>query len=49
METGVGLASFTYKGCTRRIITKSGGFGQESLFTDLARRIRGESGQSPLN
>ena len=49
MEKGVVLASFTYKGCTRRIITKSGGFGQESLFTDLARRIRGESGQSPLN
>lgn len=45
MEKGVVLASFTYKGCTRRIITKSGGFGQESLFTDLARRIRGESGQ----
>ena len=49
MEKGVVLASFTYKGCTRRIITKSGGFGQESLFTDLARRIRGESGQPPLN
>ena len=49
MEKGVVLASFTYKGCTRRIITKSGGFGQESLFTDLARRIRGESGQSPLD
>ena len=49
MEKGVVLASFPYKGCTRRIITKSGGFGQESLFTDLARRIRGESGQSPLN
>ena len=49
MEKGVVLASFTYKGCPRRIITKSGGFGQESLFTDLARRIRGESGQSPLN
>ena len=49
MEKGVVLASSPYKAGTRRIITKSGGFGQESLFTDLARRIRGESGQSPLN
>ena len=39
MEKGVVLASFTYKGCTRHIITKSGGFGQESLMTDLAEQI----------
>ncbi len=39
LESGVVLASFTYNGCTRHIITKSGGFGQESLLTDLAVRI----------
>lgn len=39
LERGVVLASFTYRGCTRHVITKSGGFGQETLFTDLAERI----------
>lgn len=39
LEKGVVLASFTYNGCTRHVITKSGGFGQESLLTDLADRI----------
>ena len=39
MEKGVVLARFTYSGHTRHIITKSGGFGQESLMTDLAERI----------
>lgn len=40
LEKGVVLASFTYNGCTRHVITKSGGFGQETLLTDLAGRIR---------
>ena len=39
MESGVVLARFTYHGCTRHVITKSGGFGQESLLIDLAGRI----------
>ncbi len=39
LERGVVLAGFTYHGCTRRVITKSGGFGQESLLIDLAERI----------
>lgn len=39
MEKGVVLARFTCNGHTRHIITKSGGFGQESLMTDLAERI----------
>ncbi|MFT4104983.1 MAG: four-carbon acid sugar kinase family protein [Lacrimispora sp.] len=39
LENGVVLASFTHNGCTRHVITKSGGFGQESLLTDLAARI----------
>lgn len=39
LEKGVVLASFTYNGCTRHVITKSGGFGQENLLSDLAERI----------
>lgn len=39
LEKGVVLASFTYNGFTRHVITKSGGFGQENLLTDLAERI----------
>ena len=39
MEKGVVLARFTYRGCTRYVITKSGGFGHERLLLDLADRI----------
>ena len=39
MESGVVLARFTYNGCTRHVITKSGGFGQENLLIDLSERI----------
>ena len=39
LEKGVVLASFSYCGHTRHVITKSGGFGQENLFADLAARI----------
>ncbi|MBS6954295.1 MAG: four-carbon acid sugar kinase family protein [Enterocloster asparagiformis] len=39
LEKGVVLASFTYNGRTRHVITKSGGFGQESLLTGLAARL----------
>ena len=39
LESGVVLARFTYKECTRYVITKSGGFGQETLLTELAARI----------
>ena len=39
VEKGVVLARCTYGGCTRHVITKSGGFGQESLLLDLADRI----------
>ena len=28
LEKGVVLARCTYRGCTRHVITKSGGFGQ---------------------
>ena len=33
---------FTYHGCTRYVITKSGGFGHEKLLLDLADRIAAE-------
>lgn len=39
LEKGVVLAKFTYCGCTRYVITKSGGFGQEDLLVKLADRI----------
>lgn len=39
MEKGIVLARFTYKGCSRYVITKSGGFGQEKLLIELADRI----------
>ena len=39
LEKGVVLASFTYQGCTRHVITKSGGFGTEGLFTGLSKQI----------
>lgn len=39
LEKGVVLAGFTYNGCTRHVITKSGGFGQENLLPDLAAHI----------
>lgn len=42
VEKGVVLARFTYHGCTRHVITKSGGFGQETLLVDLAARIAKE-------
>lgn len=41
LENGVVLAGFTYNGCTRHVITKSGGFGQENLLAGLAARIAG--------
>ena len=44
LEKGVVLARFTCNGCTRHIITKSGGFGQQSLLTDLAGRLAGQAG-----
>lgn len=41
LEKGVVLSRFYYKGCSKYIISKSGGFGQETLLVDLARRISG--------
>ena len=41
LAKGVVLAQFTYHGCTRHVITKSGGFGQEDLLITLADRIGG--------
>lgn len=39
LDKGVVLSRFTYQGCTRYVISKSGGFGKETLFVDLAERI----------
>lgn len=39
LSTGVVLSRVTYQGCTRCVLTKSGGFGGENLVTDLARQI----------
>lgn len=39
LESGVVLARFTYNGCTRHVITKSGGFGQSDLLIELAHSI----------
>lgn len=39
MEPGIVLSRFTYQGYTRYVISKSGGFGKEPLFVDLANRI----------
>ena len=41
LEKGVVLSRFYYKGCSKYVISKSGGFGQETLLVDLARRISG--------
>ena len=43
LEKGVVLARCTYNGCTRHVITKSGGFGQTSLLTDLAARLAAQA------
>lgn len=39
MDAGVVLSRFTYQGITRYVISKSGGFGKETLLTDLAARL----------
>lgn len=40
MAKGVVLSRFTLNGCSRFVITKSGGFGCETLMTDLVAMIR---------
>ena len=39
LDKGVVLSRFAYQGYTRYVISKSGGFGKETLFVDLAERI----------
>lgn len=41
LSSGVVLSLVTYQGHTRCVLTKSGGFGQETLVTDLARLLAG--------
>lgn len=40
LDSGVVLSRFAYQGVTRYVISKSGGFGRENLFLELAERIR---------
>lgn len=40
MDAGVVLSRFSYQGVTRYIISKSGGFGGESLLVDLAAALK---------
>nr|WP_238528202.1 four-carbon acid sugar kinase family protein [Acetonema longum] len=49
LEKGVVLSRFIYKDCSRYVISKSGGFGQETLLIDLARKISGTTKQEPPN
>lgn len=42
LYSGVVLSRFAYQGYTRYVISKSGGFGKETLFVDLAKRIAQE-------
>ena len=39
-EAGIVLSRFEYKGTTRYVMTKSGGFGSADLFEKIARKIR---------
>ena len=39
LTTGVVLSRVSYQGCTHCVLTKSGGFGKETLVTDLARQL----------
>lgn len=39
LENGVVLSKFTYKDCSRYVISKSGGFGPKTLLVDLSRKI----------
>lgn len=40
IEPGIVLSRFEYKGTTRYVMTKSGGFGSADLFEKIARKIR---------
>ena len=42
LSPGVVLSRVTYHGITRCVLTKSGGFGQETLVADLARLLAGQ-------
>ena len=40
---GVVLSAFEYAGKTRHVIAKSGGFGSETLLTDLRARLQAQN------
>ena len=42
MASGVVLSRFTLNGCTRFVISKSGGFGRSTLLADIRNQIKGQ-------
>ena len=42
LSAGVVLSRVTYQGCTRCVLTKSGGFGRETLVGDLVHLLAGQ-------
>ncbi len=47
LEAGVVLSRFTYQGCTRYVISKSGGFGKTDLLTKIAEKISRQTSADP--
>lgn len=48
LESGVVLSRFTYQGCTRYIISKSGGFGGPGLIQSIVSKLARSKGPKPL-
>lgn len=48
LESGVVLSRFTYRGCTRYIISKSGGFGGPGLIQSIVSKLALLKGPEPL-
>jgi uncharacterized protein YgbK (DUF1537 family) len=44
LASGVVLSRFSYNGCSRCVISKSGGFGSKTLLTDLKTTLEQEAG-----
>lgn len=43
LYTGVVLSRFNYRNCSRYVLSKSGGFGQKTLFIDLFQILQNQS------
>ena len=42
LYAGVVLSRFAYRGCSRYVLSKSGGFGQKTLLKDLRDKLRNQ-------